>query len=161
MARELLVAAGYSNPDSVIDRARRYKVPIFEKALFARECWAGVLDPNDTAWLDSAIAEFESRQGRKDLYALKCLPEKPELLAALKEVKGGAPSIAALTLLIREAQLSVLGNITRLLDGGSCFHDGLEDNWVLAARDDKGNPGKGFGSVAEMVWDFDPSRPRG
>ena len=105
--------------------------------LFLREAWEFVQSPGDSSWVEATIGELQSRVGRDDLYALRFLPERPDLLAAVKAVKESDVDIDAVTHIIREAQKKVLYGLISILDGGHCFSDGLESNWGLFELDEE------------------------
>ena len=124
--------------------------------LFVRESLKLLQKPNQTEWLDATIKELERRIGKDDLYSIGFLPEKPDLLAAVKSVKDSNVDTAALTHIIRESQKDVLHGMFSLLGGGHCFEDSLESNWGLFELDDDGNPDKGFVMLNEIVCEFEP-----
>jgi len=64
------------------------------------------------------------------------LPEKPDLLVAVKSVMDSNVDIVAVSHIIRESQKDVLYPILSLLDGGHCFADSLESNWAVFELDD-------------------------
>jgi hypothetical protein len=146
------------DPTHWLEQSERYGTPILEKALFLREAWAPVLRKGDTSWVERSIAELESRVGRKDLYALRFLPERPDTLAALQHVKQSSVDLAAVSHLVRESQLSVLSRLISIIDGGHCFEDGLSSDWILCASEEDGDPGQSFGDMKDYLWDFDPDR---
>ena len=124
--------------------------------LFAREAWNLITDPGNTEWVDATIKEAESRVGREDLYAMRFLPEKPTLLAAVNTVKNSNVDIEAVTHIIREAQKDVLYGLLSRLDGGHCFADGLDSDWGLFELDEELEPKRPLMMLSEIAHMFDP-----
>ena len=154
----ILADAKIADSEQWLEEEQKYGTPVLEKALFMREVWAPILREGDTSWIDKSVADLEARIGRSDLYALRFLPQEPGLLAALHHVRSTEVEPAALTHIVRKAQLSVLGWIISILDGGHCFGDGLSSNWSLCSDDEDGNPSQPFANMQELVWLFDPDR---
>lgn len=132
----------------------RQSVPM--AMLFLREAWEFVQSPGNSEWIDATIREMESRIGRDDLYALRFMPEKPDLLAAVKAVKESDVDIDAVTHIIREAQKDVLYGLISILDGGHCFSDGLDSNWGLYELDEELEPKRPVMMLKEVAHTFDP-----
>lgn len=137
----------------------RQSVPM--AMLFLREAWNFIRRPGDSKWVDATIAEMESRMGREDLYSLRFLPEKPDLLAAVKAVKDSDVDIAAVTHIIREAQKDVLYGLVSILDGGHCFSDGLDSNWGLYELDEELEPRRPLMMLSDAAHLFDPDQSDG
>ena len=154
----ILREARIDQADHWLGEEERYGTPILEKALFMREAWRPIIREGTTEWIDQTITSLESRIGRKDLYALRFLPEQPDLLAALQHIKGSDVELSAITHIVRQSQLSLLSWIISILDGGHCFEDGLSSNWSLCANDEDGEPSKSFGDMKDYIWEFDPDR---
>ncbi|TDR16345.1 hypothetical protein [Marinicella litoralis] len=123
--------------------------------LFVRESLKLIQKPNQTEWLDATIKDLEFRIGRDDLYSTGFLPEKPNLLSAVKSVKESNVDRSALTHIIRESQKDVLYGMFSLLGGGHCFEDGLESAWELFEIDEDGKPKRGFVMMNEIVNEFE------
>lgn len=154
----ILRDAKIDNVDHWLEQYELFKTPLLEKALFMREVWRPIIREGTTDWIDSTIADLESRVGRTDLYALRFLPEQPDLLAALRHVKESDVDLKAITHIVRESQLSLLGWIISVIDGGHCFEDGLSSNWSLCANDSDGEPLEPFHDMKGYIWDFDPDQ---
>ena len=134
----------------------RQSVPM--AMLFLREAWKFIRSPGDSAWVDATITEMESRVGRDDLYALRFLPEKPDLLAAVKAVKESDLNVDAVTHILREAQKDVLYGLVSILDGGHCFADGLDSNWGLYELDEELEPKRPVMMLGDAAHLFDPDQ---
>ena len=159
-ARTILEAAGIDNVDYYISEADAYSepVPMAEIALFLREAWRPVLASDAEGWVTELVDELDSRGERDDLYALRFLPERPELLAALKDVAASGVPEQSLSTVVRAFQVGMLEHLVNLLDGGHCFEDGLVDNWSLASLDENLDPQYRFGDMKHMLWEFDPEK---
>lgn len=125
--------------------------------LFAREAWRGVIEPEQTEWLDQMKTDLESRKDRDDLYSLRFLPEKPDLLSALSTLKAQGVDEKALSFLIREMQKNTLYHLSSLLDGGHCFHDGLVSDWGVFEMNDSAVAKRQFLMLCEMLHELDPA----
>lgn len=154
----LLTEARISAIDRWAEDEDRYGTPSVEKALFLREAWRRVIRKGDTTWLDKDIAAAEANMGRTDLYATRFLPERPDTLAALRDARASNLDPKALSHILREAQICVLLELIDLLDGGISFDDGLEDRWVICARDGDQEPSAPFGDMKDVAWSFNPDR---
>jgi hypothetical protein len=126
--------------------------------LFLREAWSGVMKAKQTEWIPRLIESLQERIGREDLYALRFLPEKPDLLAALQQVQENNTDLQALSYIVRESQKGMLYWLMQLLDGGFCFDDGLESNWQLFEIDDNGKPLRPFMMLQDVASEFDPEK---
>ena len=124
--------------------------------LLEREAWKGVLKPDQVEWIDATIQSLEQRIGRDDLYALRFLPEKPTLLAALKSVKESGVDPLVVTHIVRECQKALLYRVFSLLDGGHRFEDGLDSNWGVFELDKDLNPRRPLMMFGDTAHEFDP-----
>jgi hypothetical protein len=155
--------------------------PIFPKILFMKHVWDKVIRKNAGPWLRPTIDELENRVGRKDLYALRFLPERPELVEALKRIEDSNVDESDLTVIVREGQLAMLEHIISMIDGGMAFEKG-EDEWGLfevkfldsevkaetmthemaekysQLYNDDMVPTRPFSDMKDYVWDFDPDK---
>ena len=129
--------------------------------LFLREAWNFIRKPGDSEWVDATIREMESRIGRDDLFALRFLPEKPDLVAAVKAVKESDVDINAVTHIIREAQKDVLYSLISILDGGHRFSDGLDSNWRLYELDEELEPKRPVMMLSDVAHMFDSAESDG
>ncbi|MEO1133842.1 MAG: hypothetical protein AAFX40_14185 [Cyanobacteria bacterium J06639_1] len=158
--RKILRDVGIDNADQWVSEADAYMepIPMAEMALFLREAWQPILRQNDISWIVPLIKELESRQGRKDLYALRFLPPKTVLRQALQRLQAAGIDPKDLTIVIREFQLEVLAQVIDLLDGGISFEEDFESNWSIFSLDDELEPVDSFSDMKHLIWEFDPDR---
>jgi hypothetical protein len=155
--------------------------PMFPMVVFMKHVWDKVIRKNAGSWIKPTIEDLEGRMGRKDLYALRFLPERPELLDTLKRIQQSNVDEGDLTMVVREAQLALLEHIISMIDGGMAFEEG-EDGWGLyevkflsdeieggsmtlekaekysELYGDEMVPTRSFFDMKEYVWYFDPDK---
>lgn len=156
--RQVLADVGIKNQEWWLSEADTYNAPMAEIALFLREVWRSVVRKGDTSWITETIKNLKERETRNDLYALRFLPDNPELKEALQRVSRAGVDLSDLTTIVRELQLETLSHTIDLLDGGHCFRDGLEGNWSVCSLDGDLEPAQSFGEMKNLMWDFDPDR---
>jgi hypothetical protein len=158
--RQILGDARIPNPDEWVSDAARYDLAALAKAIFLREAWRPILRKSDTAWIDETIEDLENRMGREELYAKRFMPEMPDILNALRNIKASGVNPADLTTVVREFQISLLDWLMSLLEGGHCFEDGLSDCWTLVGVDPQASvgPPQTFGPLKELIGEFDPDK---
>ncbi|WP_404784363.1 hypothetical protein [Altericista sp. CCNU0014] len=158
--RKILDEARIPNPHEWVEDADNYDLAVLAKAIFLREAWKPILRKSDISWIDESIEDLENRTGRDDLYALRFMPEMPEFLGALKNIKASGVNPADITTVIREFQIGLLEWLMSILEGGHCFEDGLSDCWTLVGLepDAPTSPPQTFGPLKELIGEFDPDK---
>lgn len=158
--RRILDEAKIPNPDEWVEDSDDYDNAVLAKAIFLREAWRPILRKLDISWVDETIEDLESRIGRRDLYALRFMPEMPDFLGALKNMKASGVNSADITTVVREFQMSLLDWLMSILEGGHCFEDGLSDCWTLVGLDPDAliDPPQTFGPLKELIGEFDTDK---
>jgi hypothetical protein len=138
---------GADDPDAWAKSQLEEGIPQLAIFCFTKAIWEGVVDENDSSWID------------REIEWAKNYPNDPcaQVGPALEEMLAKGVNRQTITDLVRVMQYGVLYHICSLIDG-SQIADLPVNNWRLHQMDENGRPIASLQGLHEVLLGMDPTK---